>query len=113
MQVAPSSVNLSGLEPSAQEIKEKPWKYIGYKGYSKFIASETDYYVLRSFSSLNTRVALSLQNELVLLEEELNNLDKIFSRRDADDNHNGSFRNDQENRRDLIRRIHAKLVEYS
>lgn len=62
---------------------------------------------------LNTRVALSLQNELVVLEEELINLNKLLSRRDTGDIHNGSFRNDQETRLDLIRRVRDKLVQYS
>lgn len=55
--MAIASVDLSRLEPSPEETKEKPRKYIGYKGYSEFIASETDYYVLRSFE--HTRGSVS------------------------------------------------------
>jgi hypothetical protein len=96
-----------------QEIETKPWKYIGYKGYSSFIASETDFYIVRRFASLNTRIALALQDQVSVLEEELQALDARYSRRNAEDLHNGSFRDDREDRTALVEKIAEKLMKYS
>lgn len=98
------------------EILNKPWKYIGYKGYSEFMSSESDFYILRRFGSLNARVALCLQDHLSVLEIELRDMDGRYSRRDAGKIHNGSFRDDQENqeeRYELVKKIHAALTHYS
>jgi hypothetical protein len=96
-----------------EEIEKKPWKYIGYKGYSDFIASENDFYILRRFASLNARVALALQDQISLLEEQLDDLDKHCSRRDAEDLHNGTFRDDREERMALVEVIYEKSAKYS
>ncbi|RMJ11671.1 hypothetical protein CDV36_008706 [Fusarium kuroshium] len=64
---------------SEEEIHIKPWKFIGYKGYSEFISSEDDWFVLRRFGVLNVRVALALQDEVAVLEEELKKLDATHS----------------------------------
>jgi hypothetical protein len=96
-----------------EEIEKKPWKYIGYRGYADFIASENDFYILRRFASLNVRVALSLQDQISVLEEQLDELDKHYSRRDAEDLHNGSFRDDREERTALVEMIYEKLTKYS
>jgi hypothetical protein len=96
-----------------EEIEKKPWKYIGYRGYADFIASENDFYILRRFASLNSRVALSLQDQISVLEEQLDDLDKHCSRRDAEDLHNGSFRDDRKERTALVEVIYEKLTKYS
>jgi hypothetical protein len=96
-----------------EEIEKKPWKYIGYKGYAEFIASDNDFYILRRFASLNSRVALTLQDQISVLEEQLDDLDKHCSRRDAEDLHNGSFRDDREERTALVEMIYEKLTKYS
>ncbi|OBT63849.1 hypothetical protein VE03_06580 [Pseudogymnoascus sp. 23342-1-I1] len=100
-------------ELTEKEIGEKPWKYIGYKGYSEFISSENDFYILRSFRSLNTRIALALQDEITALEHQIDKLDTRYSRRDADDIHNGSFRCDRDDRTELVELIASKLSLYS
>lgn len=102
------------IEPlTEEEIETKPWKYIGYKGYSDFIASENDFYIVRRFASLNTRVSLALQDQVTVLEEQLDELDKQYSRRDAEDLHNGTFRDDREDRTALVEKISEKLMKYS
>jgi hypothetical protein len=101
------------LDLTEKEIEEKPWKYIGYDGYASFIASEKDFYILRRFTSLNTRVALALQDQVVILEEQLKELDYGYSRRSAPDLHNGSFRCDREDRKALLEEIAHKLSQYS
>jgi len=99
--------------PTVEEIERKPWKYIGYKGYAEFIASDNDFYIMRRFRALNARVALALQDELAILEEKLDKLDKHYSKREAEDLHNGSFRDDREDRTELVSTIREKLIQYS
>jgi hypothetical protein len=112
---ASTSTRNSVLEAplTKEEIEKKPWKYIGYKGYSDFIASENDFYILRRFASLNARVALTLQDQISVLEEQLDDLDQHCSRRDVEDLHNGSFRDDREERAALVEMIYEKLTKYS
>ncbi|KAK1544994.1 hypothetical protein CPAR01_02496 [Colletotrichum paranaense] len=100
-------------EPTEEEIQEKPWKYIGYKGYTNFISSDDDFFVLRRFDSLNVRAALALQDELSWLEEELGVLDNEFSAKAADDFNNGTLRQDVPDRIDLVRIISVKLRDYN
>ena len=95
------------------QIKRKRWKYLGYKEYTKFIGSDADFLIVRRFSTLNARVLLSLQDQLSVLEEDLDVLDTNYSRKSASDVHNGSFRQDQEDREELISEILGKLKEYS
>jgi hypothetical protein len=95
------------------EIDEKPWKYIGYKGYAEFLASENDFLILRRFASVSTRIALMLQHEVSALEEKLDWLDWQYSRREAIDVNNGSFRHDEDDRAGILVELHAKLLQYS
>ncbi|KAH9224690.1 hypothetical protein DL95DRAFT_254615, partial [Leptodontidium sp. 2 PMI_412] len=94
-----------------EEVEKKPWKYIGYRGYADFIASENDFYIVRRFAALNTRAALALQDRVSVLEEQLEELDRTYSRRDAVDVHNGSFRDDQEERSELMCEIVEALTK--
>ncbi|RSL53118.1 hypothetical protein CEP53_007849 [Fusarium sp. AF-6] len=96
-----------------KEIHIKPWKFIGYKGYSEFISSEDDWFVLRRFGVLNVRVALALQDEVAVLEEQLKELDATHSQRGSPDLHNGRFRKDVEGRRVLIEQLSDKLYKYN
>ncbi|RYP88543.1 hypothetical protein DL769_000239 [Monosporascus sp. CRB-8-3] len=58
-------------EPTDLEVQRKPWKFVGYKRYADFISSDDDFFILRRFSSLNVRVALALQDQISVLEEQL------------------------------------------
>jgi hypothetical protein len=103
---------------SPQEEKEKPWKYIGYKIFSRWIASDPSFFVLRRFGTLNARVALSLQDEIAQLEEKLDYMDKIYSSRDTPDAHNGTFREEpfagDDDRQHLVKsELPEKLMRYS
>lgn len=100
-------------QPSQEEVQRKPWKYIGYKGYTNFIASDSDFYILRRFDALGIRAALALQDELSVLEETLNKLDKGYSRTEAVDVHNGTFRDDLDDRMLVLTTISEKLYKYS
>ncbi|KAK1671996.1 hypothetical protein BDP55DRAFT_274936 [Colletotrichum godetiae] len=99
--------------PTTGDVDKKPWKYIGYKGYTKFIASEDDFFLLRRFDSLNVRVGLALQDEISELEQELEEMDNALSKISALDFNNGTIRQDVEERTDLIVALSKKLVKYN
>jgi hypothetical protein len=99
---------------TSHDRSKKPWKYIGYRGFCDFVASDNDFFILRRFSALTTRVLLALQDELVELETQLSVLESQLSEKLAPDVHNGSFRQETQKRRlDLIRGIDGKLRAYS
>jgi hypothetical protein len=100
-------------EPTAEDIQRKPWKYIGIKGYAEFISSDDDFFILRRFHTLNTRVALALQDEISDLEDRLKLLDEQYSDKDANDVNNGTFRDDMEDRSEIIETLRKKLKRYS
>ncbi|RTE71498.1 hypothetical protein BHE90_014096 [Fusarium euwallaceae] len=108
-----SSSNTENTPPSEEEVQRKPWKFIGYKGYTEFISSEDDWFILRRFDTLNVRVALALQDEISVLEEQLKELDESYSQRESPDRHNGRFRGDAEDRRALTELISDKLYKYN
>ena len=101
-------------KPSQADIDEKPWKYIGYRSFASFVASDNDFFVLRRFSALSARVLLGLQDQLSRLEENLEVLEGRAREKVAPDIHNGSFRQEtQEDREDLICQAQRLLREYS
>jgi hypothetical protein len=108
-----SQQSLSTEQPSLEERCRKSWKYLGYPAYSAFVASDSDFFILRRFGTLNVRICLALQNRISEMEEQLLGLDKRYSSRGAKDIHNGSFRDDQPDRQILIWEIYRRLREYS
>lgn len=100
--------------PTDEEILRRPWKYIGYKGYSSFLASEDEFFIIRRFDVLNVRISLSLQDELSVLEDELSKIDREYSKRDAAVVvNNGTLRPDQQDRVELLNKIERKIRHYS
>ncbi|KAJ4203840.1 hypothetical protein NW759_015042 [Fusarium solani] len=108
-----SSSHPENAPPSEEEIQRKPWKFIGYRGYTEFLSSEDDWFVLRRFGALNVRMALALQDEISVLEDELRELDENYSQRESPDRHNGRFRGDAEDRSALTELISDKLYRYN
>lgn len=101
---------------TGNEARGARWKYEGYRLYSKWVASEKTFFIVRRFGALNTRIILALQDEIVQLEQDLNRLDEENSRKSlADDTNNGSFRYDQlDERRKLVQKtLPDKLLKYS
>lgn len=101
--------------PLQDARQQKPWKYLGYEAYAQFIASDDDFFILRRFSYLTARVLLSLQDELLVHEDELAAIEVAVRKEDLDV-HNGAFRSDRETepkRKELVRVIATKLKEYS
>jgi hypothetical protein len=109
-----SSVNTSQSFPipTTDQLQEKPWRYIGYKGFSEWSASDNDFFVIRRFDSLATRVILLLQWQLTKLEKELTKADTLRSHQLAKDLNNGSFKCDDEVRQAVIKAVQDKLEEY-
>ncbi|KAI8673744.1 hypothetical protein NCS55_00695600 [Fusarium keratoplasticum] len=108
-----SSSHPENAPPSEEEIQRKPWKFIGYRGYTEFLSSEDDWFVLRRFGALNVRMALALQDEISVLEDKLRELDENYSQRESPDRHNGRFRGDAEDRSALTDLISDKLYRYN
>jgi len=105
-QQAPSTGNAQAQRP--------PWKHIGYRGFCEFHASDDDFFILRKFSGLTSRVLLAIQDELSEREDELNALEAHLSSPSAKDIHNGSFRQEQSaDRLALINAIDQKLRSYN
>lgn len=112
--IAPSqSGQASNQPPTEKDIYKQPWRYIGYRGYSEFLSSDDDFFLLRRFGALNARIALSLQDQVSALEERLRELDQEYTRSDSPPINNGTLRDDKEDRAELICQITAKLREYS
>ncbi|MCJ1350419.1 MAG: hypothetical protein MMC33_000400 [Icmadophila ericetorum] len=106
------SATVGASSPSKMEIDLKPWKYKGYKIFSKVVASDNDFFLVRRFGNLNARVILSLQDQLSQLEEDLAALDNQFSSQDYEDLNNGSFRREPKpERAELINNIYLKLKD--
>jgi hypothetical protein len=101
-------------ELSADDLAQKPWKYLGYRAFSDLVASDDSLLMVRRFSVLTARVLLSLQDALTQDEERLEKLERQLAAKDAADVHNGSFRQEpQQKRKELLQEIDAKLRNYS
>ncbi len=105
-------VSLESQVLTQREVDEKPWKYIGYPGYSSFLASDSDFLIFRRFSSASARICLRLQDRVTLLQEELSKLDRRFGRREQEDIHNGSFRQEDDERGKVLDEMEAALSKY-
>ncbi|KAI1742669.1 hypothetical protein F4680DRAFT_411389 [Xylaria scruposa] len=116
-ELCPSVTSLTNVNSAnvitREDIERKPWKYVGYCGYTSLVASEDDFFILRRFNSLNVRIALLLQDEIVVLENELAEIDGRASRKDSEDLHNGSFRQDQNDRIAVLHQIRQRMLKYN
>ncbi|KAJ8133125.1 hypothetical protein O1611_g509 [Lasiodiplodia mahajangana] len=130
--------NLGSFEaPTEQELYDYPWKYIGYKKFTAYAASDPDFFALRRFDRLHTRSLLTLQDQLCELEERLDQIDNQLSNRDTKlaganppkivnfrlgkdsssndvprDPNNGTIRDDVSERAELVAQVTAKLQQY-
>lgn len=98
------------LESLFAARRTKPWKYVGYQGFSRFIASDDDFLFFRRFGDLSVRVLLVLQDEIVRLEAQLDALNESLSEDTAPDGHNGSFRTEpSQDRNEILHKVISKL----
>jgi hypothetical protein len=58
---------------------------LGYAGYAELIASADNFWIFRRFDRLNARVMLSMQDEIVDLEQNLDAVDKTAAAEVGDD----------------------------
>ncbi|KAK1751962.1 hypothetical protein QBC47DRAFT_389361 [Echria macrotheca] len=111
--MSPPTPDIESERLTQEELDEKPWKYIGYKDFAKFMSSDDDFFAIRRFDRLHTRVLLYHQARISSMEEQLDTLDQQLSARNAEDVDNGSVREDVSERKDLIfGQISNALVEY-
>jgi hypothetical protein len=54
---------------------KKPWKFEGYPGFAKWMASSEDFLVFRRFGVLNVRALLLMQDRIARKEQELLGID--------------------------------------
>lgn len=105
--------SLEGQILTQNEVDRKPWKFIGYHGYSRFLCSDTDFLVFQRFDVASTRLILRLQDRVSILQERLEKLDRQLNRREAEDIHNGSFRQQDEEREKVLDKLQIALFDYS
>ena len=102
------------LTPTPDEIRSKNWMYVGYRGASQWMASDNDFFVVRRFATLNTRMLLTKQTQIYKLEQQLNDLEKpwhdIHSVKDHD---NSTVMNDIYERERILENLWKKLKDYS
>lgn len=95
-------------------MQSKPWKEIGYRGFSAFLASDNEFLIFRRFGSLNTRLLLYSQDKIAVLEEALEALEANHAREGAIDIHNGSFRQEAlPERKRLLEELNTEVRQYS
>jgi hypothetical protein len=94
--------------------QSKPWKDIGYRGFSAFLASDNEFLIFRRFGPLNTRLLLYSQDKIAVLEEALEALEANHTQEGAKDIHNGSFRQEAlPERRRLLEELNIEVRQYS
>lgn len=78
------------------------------------MASSNDYCVIRRFNTLNGRVVLSLQDDIVQLEDELNELDSFCATGPEETERSSSLRHDRTPRRkEIVKALRLMLKEYN
>ena len=114
MAQTPTLANPNSDPPSPEEIRLAAWKYAGYKRFSRIVGFSNEFFIARKFRTLNARVILAMQDEIVELEEELDRLDEALSTKIAPPIHNGSFRLEtQRERHRLLWDIQGRLKTFS
>ena len=117
-QVPPIShdMELAFQKLSADEKGRTNWQYQGYPGLSRWMASASDFLVLKRFSPLQVRCLLSLQGEIARMEHQIEAWD-IYAQKQPQatgGGMNGSLGNDPyEQRAALIRQVTPMLDQYS
>ncbi|KAL4808222.1 hypothetical protein BDV18DRAFT_97266 [Aspergillus unguis] len=77
---------------SEEDMKREPFRYVGYRGYSKFKASAANFAHFRRFDHLNMHVILRIQDRIVQVEEEIENVEFRARQPEAINKNNGTFR---------------------
>ncbi|CAG8959669.1 hypothetical protein HYFRA_00001573 [Hymenoscyphus fraxineus] len=103
----------STIQPEGESTDDRPWKYVGYRLFSRWLRSDKAFFAFRKFSTLHARVILGLQDDISLLEEQLDLLETFYSRPGPEDFEDGSFRRDTSTeRKTLLEKIRIALETY-
>ncbi|KAF9631168.1 hypothetical protein BFW01_g2030 [Lasiodiplodia theobromae] len=111
----------SAPDPAPPEPRpSKAFRYMGYRGFSTFLAADNDALVVRKFGTLHARALLMLQDEIVQLEDKLAEIDRQCEEHKVDEAdeylfHNGTFRGDRlwnKERNALMHRLVEALDQY-
>ena len=109
-----ASTTASTIATRVEDVKLKPWKYEGYPGFAKWMASSDDFFVLRRFGQMNTRVLLLMQYRINIKEEELLRIDEGARNGPDGEGCANSLKNDpQEEREMILDELRESLNEYS
>lgn len=97
--------------------KNMAWKYEGYQAFSKWMASDDDFFVFRRFESLNANTILWMQDHISRLEKELASIHiEVEKSRLEDFKKNSSFRWDaacKNRRNEIMFELSRQLLHYS
>lgn len=114
LQNNPGSMKQSSITSSPPE---PPYKAQGYQEFSKWMASENDFFVFRRFESLNANTILWMQYQISELERRLEEIHKEIEDSKVSDNlKNSSFKWDEKWRPDRTRimgELSGVLLQYS
>jgi hypothetical protein len=121
LQNIPTLQNMPTLGPpngSTTDSPNKPaWKVQGYQAFSKWMASENDFFVFRRFESLNANTILWMQYQISELEEKLEQIHKEIEVSEKEHKlRNSSFKWDEEKRPDrnlIMGQLAGLLLQYS
>lgn len=125
MQNLPPSPHTLAHQADEQFKRDHAYKYFGYPNFCKFMASDNDFFLLRRFGELNSRVLLKMQFEIMKLENQLQFLDKKIMDDTDPGERNDSFQWDESwnpnnksfnsglNRKQLLDELQRLLKEYS
>ncbi|KAF2874720.1 hypothetical protein BDV95DRAFT_626391 [Massariosphaeria phaeospora] len=115
------SVNSTGTSTNGsvdeQAKRDQAWKYEGYQAFSRWMASEDDFFVFRRFEALNAGVILWMQDRITQVEKRLEEIHQRVA--DAPPEHkqkNCSFRWDAQylrDRHELMRELSGLLHHYN
>ena len=98
------------------EKGETNWQYQGYPGLSRWMASSSDFLMLRRFSPLQTRCLLALQDDIARIERDIEAWDLYAQKqpRGHKEGNSGSLgRDPHKPRRALIKQVTPLLDQYS
>ena len=91
--------------------KEAAWRYVGYPGFARWMASTNDFFILRRFGALNARVLLLMQDRIVQKEKRLLEIDQQVRDSEGGSQRSDSLRLDVGSAREQILDDLALLLE--
>jgi hypothetical protein len=116
----PHVIQMSTLPPSnhtpaqQQDLKFRAnhaYKYYGYQAFCEFQASGNDFFLLRRFGKLNTRVLLNLQYKISECEKRLAIFDEDCKNHPSDNVRSDSFKKDENAPQNSAQKLRAAELD--